>query len=94
MSLWCKAFSQLTPEITWYLEEEQLHDGNEYSITSTSLNEGGPQAADQGLRSTLLVKSLNVEKSGKYSCIACNFGNCTAQDIHIYIDGKTLSHFN
>lgn len=86
LSQWCKAFSQSRPEITWYLDDEPLHDGNEYNITPTQLSEGGQQG-DEGTQSTLKANTMSVDKTGEYKCVACNVGNCTSQVIRVYIDG-------
>lgn len=80
LSEWCRAYSQSEPEITWYLDDEQVHDGNGYTITSTLLSEG--------TQSTLKADNMNVKKSGEYKCVACNIGNCTSQVIRVYIDGE------
>jgi len=77
---WCRAYSHAEPEITWYLDDQQVHDGYGYSITSSRLSEAK--------QSTLKADSMDVRKSGQYKCVACNIGNCTSEVIHVYIEGQ------
>lgn len=77
---WCKAYSHSEAEITWYLDDQQVHDGYGYTITSSL-----PSEAKQ---STLKADTMDVRKSGQYKCVACNIGNCTSEVIHVYIEGE------
>ncbi|XP_074633719.1 cell adhesion molecule DSCAML1-like isoform X3 [Acropora palmata] len=86
LSVWCRAFSQSTPEITWYLDGEQVYNGAQYGVTNTQLSDGG-MPGDKGTQSTLTASTMKVEKTGEYKCVACNIGNCTSQVIPVYIDG-------
>ena len=77
---WCRAYSLSVPEITWYLDDQQVYDGYGYSITSSLLG--------SAKQSTLKADTMDVRKSGQYKCKACNIGNCTSEVIHVYIDGE------
>ena len=77
---WCRAYSHSETEITWYLDNQQVHDGYGYSITSSLLS-----VAKQ---STLKADTMDVTKSGQYKCVACNIGNCTSEMIYVYIEGE------
>ena len=88
LNIWCTAFSQSTPEITWFLDGKQLYNGARYRITNTQLSHGGQQPGDEGTNSTLTAPTMKVEKTGEYKCVACNIGNCTSQVIRVYIEGE------
>ena len=48
----------------------------------------GGNDGDEGTQSTLKTDNMDVKKTGEYKCVACNTGNCTAQVINVFIDGK------
>lgn len=77
---WCRAYSHSEPEITWYLDDQQVLDRYGYTITSSLLSDAK--------QSTLKADSMNVRKSGQYKCVACNIGNCTSEVIRVYIEGE------
>lgn len=87
LHIWCKAFSQSRPEVTWYLDNVKLHEEDGYSMTQ-ELEVGGTNG-DEGTKSTLRADTLDVRRTGEYKCEACNTGNCTANVIEVFIDGTT-----
>ena len=50
--------------------------------------EVGGTNGDEGTKSTIRADRLDVRRTGEYKCEACNIGNCTANVIEVFIDGK------
>ena len=91
ITITCEVSGQPRPDITWFLNEEELSD---------SMNNGNLRiVAPSGSPGTSLVEvtGATVELSGTYRCVATNLASSASMDTFVEVDEapgtrETLKH--
>ena len=76
----CEADGWPQPLIQWKRENDQIKDGEDYSI----------KALPKQNQAILIIKSFDDNHEGFYTCEAGNAFGKTNQTVYLFIDGKFL----